>query len=92
MLVESVPQFSIEDDDIKVDKDVRVKPISRENRIIELIAENESITVHQLANALNVNERTIRRDITNLKERGILTRIGADKNGIWKITGRRNCF
>ena len=52
MLVEAVPQFSIEDDDIKVDKDVRVKPISRENRIIELIAENESITVHQLANAL----------------------------------------
>ncbi|RGN34355.1 Fic family protein [Bacteroides oleiciplenus] len=86
------------DDDIKVDKDVRVnvhqnvrvKPTSRENRIIELMAENENITVHQLANALNVNERTIRRDITNLKERGVLTRIGADKNGIWKITGRQN--
>ncbi|WP_071145653.1 Fic family protein [Bacteroides ihuae] len=86
-------QTSIANDNINIDKDVLVNvrqnvPVNltdREHRIIELIAGDESITILQLANILNVNERTIRRDITTLKERGVLARVGADKNGIWKI-------
>lgn len=86
-------QASIEDDGIATDKDVRVnvRPnvrvnlSSRENKIIELVADDETLTIIQLANALDVNERTIRRDIAALKERGVLARIGADKNGVWKI-------
>lgn len=86
-------QTSIADDKINIEKDVpvnvrqnvRANLTDREHRIIELIAGDESITILQLANALSVNERTIRRDITTLKERGVLARIGADKNGIWKI-------
>lgn len=46
---------------------------------------NDRVTIIELADALTVNERTIRRDIATLKERGVLTRIGADKNGVWKI-------
>ncbi len=86
-------QTSIEDESIGMDKNVRVNvrvnvPVSltnREQQIIELIADNESITALQLAAVLNVNEKTIRRDIATLKKHGILTRIGADKKGIWKI-------
>lgn len=85
-------QASIADDgmDVKnvrvnVPRNVRVNLSSRENQIVELIMANDRITIIELADALNVNERTIRRDIATLKERGVLTRIGADKNGVWKI-------
>lgn len=70
---------------VNVRQNVRVNLSSRENQIMELILNNDRVTIIELASALNVNERTIRRDITTLKERGILTRIGADKNGVWKI-------
>ncbi len=64
---------------------VRVNLSERENKIIQLIADDENITITQLAKEFKVNERTIRRYMASLKERGILTRIGADKNGKWKI-------
>lgn len=85
-------QASIADDgmDVKnvrvnVPQNVRVNLSSRGNQIMELIMANDRITIIELADALTVNERTIRRDIATLKERGVLTRIGADKNGVWKI-------
>lgn len=85
-------QASIADDgiDVKnvrvnVPQNVRVNLSSRENQIVELIMANDRITIIELADTLTVNERTIRRDIATLKERGVLTRIGADKNGIWEI-------
>ncbi|MDD4515171.1 DeoR family transcriptional regulator [Massilibacteroides sp.] len=83
-------QSSIENDSIEADSDVRVnvrvKLTDRERQIIRLIKENDYITILQLATALAVHERTIRRDISNLKNQGVLTRIGADKNGIWEVT------
>lgn len=86
-------QVSMEEDGIEAANDVRanvsvnvrVNLTSREESIIELIARDERITMTQLAAVLHVNERTIQRDILSLKERGVLNRIGADKNGIWKI-------
>lgn len=70
---------------VNVPQNVRVNLPSRENQIMELITVNDRITIVELANALKVNERTIRRNIATLKERGVLARIGADKNGVWKI-------
>lgn len=86
-------QASISDESIETRNNVRVnvrvnvraKLTDRGHQIIELIAGDENITILQLAHALEVNERTIRRDIAILKEHGILTRMGADKNGSWKI-------
>lgn len=79
----------MEEDGIKAGNDIRVNvPVnvranltSRKWAIIELIARDECITMTQLAAVLHVNERTIQRDILSLKERGVLNRIGADKNG-----------
>lgn len=38
-----------------------------------------------MAEKLNVTEKTIKRNTARLKEKGILERIGADKNRYWKI-------
>ena len=56
-----------------------------EIKIIELIQQNSQITRLELANTLKINESTIKRNINKLKNKGILKRIGANKNGHWEI-------
>lgn len=58
---------------------------AREKRILELVAENSSITAKQLAKLLNTTDRTIEREIKKMKESKIIERIGGDKGGFWKI-------
>lgn len=73
-------QVSMQKNGIEAGNDVRVNVrvnlTSREGAITELISHDDRITIAQLADALHVNERTIRRDILSLKERGVLNRIG----------------
>jgi ATP-dependent DNA helicase RecG len=38
-----------------------------------------------MSTQLNVNHKTIKRDLQKLKSRGILKREGPDKGGYWKI-------
>jgi len=59
--------------------------VSVKKRVLDLIAQNPEITVKQMAAALSLNERTIYRHIKEMKTKGNLARIGADKNGYWQI-------
>lgn len=56
-----------------------------QNKIIELIANNNRITQGEIANITNVNVRTIKRNFKLLKENLIIERIGSDKVGYWQI-------
>ncbi len=38
-----------------------------------------------MAEKLDVNEKTIKRDVVKLKQKGLLKRIGPDKGGYWEI-------
>ena len=67
---------------INVPKNV---PIIRLDKILSLIADNNSITINQLAQVCEVSDKTIKRDITKLKERGLLERHGSLKSGSWKL-------
>jgi len=53
--------------------------------IIKFIKDNPSISVKELSNLLNITTRTIERNIKQLKEMGVLERIGSDKTGSWII-------
>ena len=46
---------------------------------------NNKITIPELAKVLNVNEKTIKRDIEKLKKNKKIDRIGPDKGGHWEI-------
>ena len=46
-----------------------------------MIKNNYLITQKELADCLNLSDRTIKRNTNKLKEKGLLERIGADKNG-----------
>jgi predicted HTH transcriptional regulator len=67
---------------INVPKDV---PLKRLDRIIEIITQNRDITIIELANILEVADKTIKRDISKLKEQNRLTRVGSQKSGYWKV-------
>ena len=56
-----------------------------EKEIISLIKENQHIKVFEMAQKLSKPVRTIENNISQLKEKGILSRIGSKKTGHWKI-------
>ena len=59
--------------------------VSVKNKIIDIMIQMPSITVKELAKILSVTERTIHRQIENLKTENKVERIGSDKTGYWKI-------
>jgi DeoR/GlpR family transcriptional regulator of sugar metabolism len=67
---------------INVPKNV---PIKRLDKIMEIISENKDITIVELANKLDVADKTIKRDIAKLKEQNRLIRVGSLKSGYWEI-------
>ena len=56
-----------------------------QNKIIELIANNNRITQNEIANITNVNVRTIKRNFKILIDNLIIERVGSDKTGYWQI-------
>jgi Fic family protein len=59
--------------------------VKTDELILIHIDTNPSITIKQLADKLNLTTRAIEKNIKKLKDKGILTRIGPNKGGLWKI-------
>ena len=62
-----------------------VKTTPTQEGIIDLVRKNPLSTYDELAAQLGVGRATIARNIAILKDRGVLTRVGEDKNGYWKL-------
>lgn len=58
---------------------------SKEQMLIEKIKENPYANYEELAHNTDLSRRTISRKINELKNKGIIERIGSDKDGYWKI-------
>jgi ATP-dependent DNA helicase RecG len=58
---------------------------NREQKILQIIDENNKITTEEIAKLVGVVRKTIARDIDTLKAKGVLSRIGSDKTGHWEI-------
>jgi len=52
---------------------------------IKNIKDNKDITIEQLADLCSVSTKTIKRDLTKLKEQGKIKRIVSKKAGYWKL-------
>ena len=73
-------------DGIKDDpKDNPIELSERQMFIIGLIKENDLITIHQMTQKAKVSEKTIKRELATLQEKGILTREGGRKEGKWVV-------
>ena len=64
-------------------ENVGVKLNKTQKKIVELIRNNPSITIEEMAKFASVETRTIERNIKTLKQKEIIERVGADKNGHW---------
>lgn len=64
---------------------INVNDMAVEDRILMLLKDNPRITAKQVAATLNLSERQVERTIALLKKSGKLQRIGANKNGSWKV-------
>ena len=79
--------FSIE---IKESAKVKEKKNRRRQGIIGLIASNPNITIEMISEKLSVSEKTIKRDLAELREQGIIEREGGDFGGHWVICRKRH--
>jgi biotin operon repressor len=59
-------------------------------KIIDLIKENPCVTMSEIAEKLKVSDTSIEKSIQRLKALGILTRVGARKNGHWQLAEQTN--
>jgi predicted HTH transcriptional regulator len=67
---------------LKVPKNV---PLKRLDKIIALIKKDKDITIIQIADILDVTDKTIKRDIAKLKSENKIVRVGSLKSGYWEI-------
>ena len=57
----------------------------KEQRVLELLIEDPGFTSLQIAEKLNVSRVSVTKYLKALKEKGIISRIGSDRKGYWRI-------
>ena len=66
--------------------DVSVMELTeRQQKILDLIKENPTISAAQMSVMVSVKKRTIERELVILKKQGFINRVGSAKTGHWKI-------
>ena len=56
-----------------------------ERSILELLRDNPKLTNAELINKTGKSQRTITRTLAALKGKGLISRIGSNKSGYWKV-------
>ena len=56
-----------------------------EQHLLNLIAKNYHVTASSASEALSISKRQAERLFSSLKEKNIIHRVGADKNGWWEV-------
>ena len=72
----------------KVSDKVSNKYLSQtEEKIVEYIKNSPSITVESLAKELSLSASGIKKAMSSLRAKGMIERVGANKNGFWRVKG-----
>jgi len=66
-----------------VNAPVKISELQRE--ICSLIEKNKDATYDEIAQIVGKNRTTVMRNIADLKEKGIIRRVGPDKGGHWEV-------
>lgn len=56
-----------------------------EIRIIELLKDNSKYKTTELAEMLDISRKTVFIKLKNLREKGIIERVGSDRKGYWNM-------
>lgn len=58
---------------------------NRQDEILSLIKHNPKMIRKEMSDSIGINESAIQKHIEQLKQRGIIKRIGGSRGGYWKI-------
>ncbi len=70
---------------VKLGERLGVKLGENEAEIIRRIAENKFISALELSKHLSISLTAAENNISKLKQKGLLKRIGPDKGGYWEV-------
>ena len=56
-----------------------------EQRIVRLLADDPRITIGTISRRLQLSEAGVNKALAGLRKKGIIERVGANKNGTWKV-------
>lgn len=59
-------------------------------KIIEIMADDSTVTIPQIAEQLKLHPRGIEKHVKQLQEQGFIKRIGGDKGGHWEIVENKH--
>ena len=68
--------------------DAETREKTRE-KILNMMVDNPHITISELSEMLGISTKGIEWQITRLKQKGVIRRIGPDKGGRWEIIDNR---
>jgi ATP-dependent DNA helicase RecG len=80
-----VTAYSFDSDNSGDSEKVTEKVTENQQKILEKIIYNQYITADELSVIVGISVRKIKLNISKLKQKGILERIGSDKGGYWKV-------
>lgn len=72
----------------RVTEKVTEKVTENQKKILSQISKNKFITAKKLSLIVGISERKIKENISKLKKKGLLKRIGPDKGGYWEVVER----
>ena len=76
----------VSQNDTNIDTKDDTKELSdRQNVIILLIQNNDTITIREMSQKTNSSEVTVKRDLADLQKKGFLVREGGRKDGRWVV-------
>jgi predicted HTH transcriptional regulator len=75
----------LEKDLEKVGEKVGEKLTGNQQKIIASITENPYISAPELATIVGISKRKIEENLSKLKSKGLIERIGPDKGGYWRV-------
>jgi len=56
-----------------------------QQRILDMMREDQAVTAAQLANRLGISVRKTEDNIRKLREKGLIERIGPPRGGYWRL-------
>lgn len=65
--------------------ELEVQLSKSEQRVVKLLTTDPRITIGTLSNRLQLSEAGINKVLAGLRKKGIIERVGANKNGSWKV-------
>ena len=88
-LVENTKKFLNTKVESKIESKVESKLTNNQKKILALISKNPNMILAELSEKIGISVTSVSNNLKKLTEKGIIKRIGADKNGYWQINSKK---